>query len=68
MEREVTIGGGHAGGQLGWIHFGLGSADAAELRVRWPDGETGPWQRIDANRFATIERGSSEPLLWSPPD
>lgn len=68
MEREVTIGGGHAGGQLGWIHFGLGSADAAELRVRWPDGETGPWQSIDANRFVMIDRGASEPLLWSPPD
>ena len=68
MEREVTIGGGHAGGQLGWIHFGLGAADAAELRVRWPDGETAPWQSIDANRFVIIERGASEPLLWSPPD
>ena len=27
MRREVTVGGGHAGGQLGWIHFGLGDAD-----------------------------------------
>ena len=24
MLRELTVGGGHAGGQLGWIHFGLG--------------------------------------------
>ena len=24
--REVTVGGGHASGQLGWLHFGLGSA------------------------------------------
>ena len=24
LRREVTVGGGHAGGQLGWIHFGLG--------------------------------------------
>jgi hypothetical protein len=68
MEREVTIGGGHAGGQLGWIHFGLGFADAAELRVRWPGGETGPWLSIDANRYVIIERGASEPLRWSPPD
>ena len=28
--REVTVGGGHAGGQLGWIHFGLGAADRAD--------------------------------------
>ena len=24
--RELTVGGGHLGGELGWIHFGLGSA------------------------------------------
>ena len=29
MERELTVGGGHAGGQLGWIHFGLGNEDEA---------------------------------------
>ena len=31
--RELTIGGGHGGGQLGWIHAGLGSATTAEVRV-----------------------------------
>jgi len=67
IRREVTIGGGHAGGQLGWIHFGLGEADGAEIRVLWPDGETSPWLELDANRFATIERGASEPRLWVPP-
>ena len=25
-QRELTVGGGHVGGQLGWIHFGLGPA------------------------------------------
>jgi hypothetical protein len=65
--REVTIGGGHAGGQLGWIHFGLGEEDATEIRVRWPGGETGPWLRLDANRFATIARGATEPQIWAPP-
>ncbi len=67
IQREVTIGGGHAGGQLGWIHFGLGDADGAEIRVEWPDGKTGPWLELDANRFATIERGATEPQLWVPP-
>jgi len=67
IRREVTIGGGHAGGQLGWIHFGLGEADGAEIRVLWPDGETSPWLELDANRFATIGRGASEPRLWVPP-
>ena len=34
--REVTVGGGHAGGQLGWIHVGLGDADEVEVRVSGP--------------------------------
>ena len=67
IQREVTIGGGHASGELGWIHFGLGDAAGAEIRVRWPDGETGPWLELTANRFATIERGATEPRIWVPP-
>jgi hypothetical protein len=68
VEREVTIGGGHASGELGWIHVGLGEADAAQIRVQWPDGETGPWMEIAANGFATIERGATAPSPWTPPD
>jgi enediyne biosynthesis protein E4 len=67
IEREVTIGGGHAGGQLGWIHFGLGDAGEAEVRVRWPDGEVGTWTTVPADRFAVIERTSTEARLWEPP-
>jgi hypothetical protein len=36
---QRTIGGGHAGGQLGPLHFGLGEAQSADVHVRWPDGE-----------------------------
>lgn len=64
--REVTVGGGHAGGQLGWIHFGLGEADGAEVRVQWPDGEVGPWMRLESESFATITRGATEPEVWHP--
>ena len=67
LERELTVGGGHAGGQLGWIHVGLGSADRAELRVQWPDGELGPWLSIAANQFALVQRGATEPQIWQPP-
>jgi hypothetical protein len=66
MEREITIGGGHAGGQLGWAHFGLGSAEEAEIRVQWPDGERGPWIQVDANQFLTIEREDTEARSWAP--
>ncbi len=65
-QREVTIGGGHASGDLGWIHAGLGAAPDARVRVTWPDGEVGPWLTIAADTFATIERGATEALPWTP--
>jgi hypothetical protein len=64
--RELTIGGGHASGQLGWLHAGLGDANQADVRVRWPDGEAGPWMTVSANQFVTIERGATEPAPWTP--
>jgi hypothetical protein len=64
--REVTVGGGHAGGKSGWIHTGLGGNDEAEVRVRWPDGEIGPWMTVEAGRFVDIERGADEATPWQP--
>jgi hypothetical protein len=55
-EREVTVGGGHAGGQSGPTHFGLGDRDEARVRVTWPDGEQGDWQKFPADQVVTIER------------
>src|SRR5205823_8647334 len=64
LRRELTVGGGHAGGQLGWIHFGLGPAGAARVRVQWPDGEVGPWLQATTNQFLLIERGATEIRRW----
>ena len=50
-----------AGGQAGPVHFGLGQAETAEVRVTWPDGTTGDWQEIRAGQvlrpqhFARVE-------------
>jgi enediyne biosynthesis protein E4 len=49
--REITSGGGHASGHLGWWHFGLGEYANAEIRVLWPDGTQGPWQQVAADGF-----------------
>jgi hypothetical protein len=57
MRREVTVGGGHASGELGWRHFGLGDADKAEIRVIWPDGTASGWQSVDSDSFYVLERG-----------
>jgi len=56
--REVTVGGGHGGGQLGPLHFGLGGAGRVELRVIWPDGVVGPWLLAAASQRVTVERGA----------
>ncbi|TDL81354.1 CRTAC1 family protein [Palleronia sediminis] len=52
--REVTVGGGHGGGQAGPIHFGLGDATRAEIRVTWPGGRTGPWHEATAGQVVTL--------------
>ena len=54
--RELVIGGGHAGGQLGWIHVGLGPASTADVRVRWPDGRAGAWRPVPIDAFTVIDR------------
>jgi hypothetical protein len=64
--QEVTIGGGHVSGELGWLHAGLGDATEADVRVQWPDAEGGPWITVGANQFVTIERGASEAVARSP--
>jgi enediyne biosynthesis protein E4 len=66
MERELTIGGGHASGQLGWIHFGIGAATQVQVQVHWPGGETGPWISVPANTFQMIERGAATAQPWLP--
>jgi hypothetical protein len=66
QSREIVVGGGHAGGQLGWTHVGLGPSDSAAVRVRWPDGAEGPWMTVTADTFVEIERGAAEPRTWRP--
>jgi hypothetical protein len=67
VRRELTVGGGHAGGELGWLHLGLGPATRAEVAVEWPNGETGPWVPVAADGFAIIDRGASTARPWQPP-
>lgn len=65
MRREIAVGGGHASGQSGWWHFGLGAPEQAEVRVIWPDGEVAAWQPVKAGGFYLIERGQA-PRAWQP--
>jgi hypothetical protein len=65
MRREITVGGGHAGGQLGWWHFGLGDEAKPEIRVVWPDGKAGEWQAVATNNFYLLEPGKPA-TAWTP--
>jgi hypothetical protein len=46
QHQELTVGGGHGGGQAGPLHFGLGQAARADLRVIWPDGTVSDWTEV----------------------
>jgi enediyne biosynthesis protein E4 len=65
MRSEITVGGGHASGQNGWWHVGLSGLAQAELRVIWPDGTTGKWQKLDTNNFYVVKRDEAA-RIWFP--
>jgi hypothetical protein len=64
ITREITIGGGHASGELGWFHFGLGPSDEAKVRVLWPDGGASRWETLRANERVVWDRESG-PTVWT---
>ena len=66
MDQVIRVGGGHASGEATFIHFGLGTAERAEIRIRWPDGEWSGTYRVFANNFVRIERGLPEADYWLP--
>jgi len=65
QRRELTVGGGHASGQLTWVHFGLGPALEAEARVIWPDGSADAWRPLAADGYYWLRRGQA-PAPWRP--
>lgn len=66
--RKQTVGGGHASGHLGFVHAGLGTAERAEIRIQWPDGEWSPPYRVFANNHVVIHRGAQDAAYWYPAD
>jgi enediyne biosynthesis protein E4 len=56
QRREIFVGGGHASGQNGDWHFGLGDATTAKVRVIWPDGTMGDWQEVQADSRVVLTK------------
>ncbi|WP_108814785.1 CRTAC1 family protein [Loktanella sp. Alg231-35] len=55
QSQQLTVGGGHAGGKALPLHFGVGTANTAQIRVTWPDG-TVTDQLADANTALIVAR------------
>jgi hypothetical protein len=53
--QQLTIGGGHAGGQALPLHFGLGDLNIVEINVEWPNGSITK-HKANANQILTIQR------------
>jgi enediyne biosynthesis protein E4 len=51
VRQELTVGGGHASGHMGWMHVGLGAATAVQVRVKWPHGDWTRWSPAQAGGF-----------------
>ena len=70
VRQELTIGGGHASGHLGWMHFGLGAAAGTSkpvrLRVQWPHGDWSDWQPVQTNQFYLFDREKGLNLVKLP--
>lgn len=66
VRQELTVGGGHASGHLGWMHFGLGEASAVKVRVQWPHGDWSAWQSAASDRFYLFDRERGL-TTWSAP-
>jgi enediyne biosynthesis protein E4 len=66
IRQELTIGGGHASGMLGWMHFGLGDAKDVKMRVQWPHGPWSDWQTVAAdNSYIVARDAGAQP--WKAP-
>ena len=63
IRQELTVGGGHASGAMGWMHFGLGDATAVQLRVQWPHGGWSEWTDAKADNYYLVTEQKTS--LWS---
>ena len=61
IRQELTVGGGHASGHLGWMHFGVGDATRVQVRVQWPHGAWSEWASADTNAFYQFSEAGLRP-------
>jgi len=54
--REITVGGGHAGGVAGPQHFGLGAVRDVQIRVRWPHEPWSDWSEVAVDQVLVVNK------------
>lgn len=61
--RENNGGGGGEWGSQGAnpLHFGIGTAETATIRITWPSGIVDVLPSVDADSFLTVVEGSNPP-------
>jgi enediyne biosynthesis protein E4 len=47
---------------MGWLHFGLGAAQAVQLRVKWPHGDWSGWHTAQADGFYQLGAQGLSPV------
>jgi hypothetical protein len=57
---EVRSGGSYISQSDLRVHFGLGTADRADIEVRWPSGTIDRLEGIAVNRIVTVLEGQGE--------
>jgi hypothetical protein len=61
--QELACGSGYQSGNAPELHFGLGRAEKAHVKVRWPWGEyTEVYGGLEANRIYTLTEGDAAAL------
>ena len=65
LRQELTVGGGHASGRMGWMHFGVGDARRVTVRVLWPHGTWSTWAPANTDQFYTLSANGMTP--WKSP-
>jgi hypothetical protein len=67
--RQCQPGGSYLSSSDVRVHFGLGDTATTSIdrvTVRWPDGKTEEWANVRVGRYATLERGSGQPIHEKP--
>jgi hypothetical protein len=57
--QELACGTGYLSGNAPELHFGLGSAERADVSVRWPSGLVEEIKSLPANRIHTLVEGNA---------